>query len=97
MSILQNAAFVKEGAQSKDPQTWADLPLKEQEFWAKVFAGEKQPPLYTDTIAKNVFSADVHPDRLNFLLRGIAKDCQHRGVSHDTKQGGAGDDTPGKA
>ncbi len=74
MSILQNAAFAKEGAQNKDLRTWADLPLREQEFWAKVFAGEKQPPLYTDTIAKNVFSADVHPDRLNFLLRGIAKD-----------------------
>ena len=50
------------------------LPKEEQEFYQKVFSGEAVAPLYSDTIAKNIFNADIHPERLNFLLRSIARD-----------------------
>ena len=50
------------------------LPKEEQEFYRKVFSGEAVAPLYSDTIAKNIFNADAHPERLNFLLRSIARD-----------------------
>lgn len=39
-----------------------------------ILAGRAIPPLHSDVIAKRVFDADIHPDRLNFLLRAIAKD-----------------------
>ena len=50
------------------------LPLHEQQALQRIFDGIDLPPLYSDTIAKRVFNADVHPDRLNFLLRSIAQD-----------------------
>ncbi len=52
-----------------DPDCVAELMKLFQKMTGKVL-----PPLYSDVIAKAVFSADVHPDRLNFLMRGIAKD-----------------------
>ena len=39
-----------------------------------VINGEKLANLYRDTIAKRVFSPDLHPDRLDFLLKRIMKD-----------------------
>ena len=39
-----------------------------------ILSGKSLPPLYSDVIAKKIFNADIHPDRLNLLLRGIAKD-----------------------
>ncbi|MBR2288582.1 MAG: PD-(D/E)XK nuclease family transposase [Clostridia bacterium] len=40
-----------------------------------ILEGKIIPPLYLDIIAKRIFNPDVHPDRLNFLLRGITKDA----------------------
>ena len=51
-----------------------ELPLQNRQALQRIFDGTDLPPLYSDTIAKRVFSADVHPDRLNFLLQNIAKD-----------------------
>ena len=50
------------------------LPLNVQQDLRSIFTGETLPPLYSDIIAKTIFSADIHPNRLNFLLRSIAKD-----------------------
>ena len=50
------------------------LSLQDQRALERIFDGTDLPPLYSDTIAKRVFNADVHPDRLNFLLQKIAKD-----------------------
>ena len=51
-----------------------ELSLQDQLELQRIFAGIDLPPLYSDVIAKSVFGADVHPDRLNFLLRSIAGD-----------------------
>lgn len=53
---------------------FSDLPVEDQQALQKIFAGETLPPLYADIIAKTIYNADVHPDRLNFFLRSIAKD-----------------------
>lgn len=50
------------------------LPNKEQQYWQEVFRGEKIPPLSSDIIAKQVLSPDMHPERLNYYMRSIAKD-----------------------
>ena len=50
------------------------LSSHDQQVLQRIFDGTDLPPLYSDTIAKRVFSADVHPDRLNFLLQNIARD-----------------------
>ena len=52
----------------------AGLPLDVQKDLQNIFDGHTLPSLYSDIIAKTIFHADLHPDRLNFLLRGIAKD-----------------------
>lgn len=51
-----------------------ELPVSEQQMIRDIFAGKILPPLYSDAIAKKILNADVHPDRLNFLMRSIAKD-----------------------
>ena len=50
------------------------LPEDVQQNLRDIFDGKILPPLYSDVIAKNIFNADVHPERLNYLLRSIAKD-----------------------
>ena len=50
------------------------LPLQNRQALQRIFDGTDLPPLYSDIIAKSIFNADVHPDRLNFLLRNIAVD-----------------------
>ena len=50
------------------------LSSQDQQTLLRYFDGTRLPPLYSDTIAKRVFNADVHPDRLNFLLQNIAGD-----------------------
>ena len=50
------------------------LPSDERRRFEDTFAGKLIPPLYYDVIAKRIFHPDVHPNRLNFLLRSIAKD-----------------------
>ncbi len=50
------------------------LPEDIQKNLQDIFEGKILPPLYSDVIAKKIFNADVHPERLNFLLRSIAKD-----------------------
>ena len=54
--------------------TFEQLPLQNKQALLRIFDGTDLPPLYSDIIAKSVFNADVHPDRLNFLLRNIAVD-----------------------
>ena len=51
-----------------------ELPISEQQMIRDIFAGKILPPLYSDAIAKKILNADVHPDRLNFLMRSISKD-----------------------
>ena len=50
------------------------LPENDRQDLMDIFSGKKLPPLYSDVIAKNILNADVHPERLNFLMRGISKD-----------------------
>ena len=50
------------------------LPAVERRRFEDTFAGKLVPALYYDVIAKKIFSPDIHPDRLNFLLRSIARD-----------------------
>lgn len=50
------------------------LPWKEQQNIRDIIAGNILPPLYADAIAKRIFNPDVHPDRLNFLMRSISGD-----------------------
>ena len=49
-----------------------ELPLQSRQALQRIFDGTDLPPLYSDTIAKQVFSADVHPDRLQKWLAMIA-------------------------
>ena len=49
-----------------------ELPLQSRQALQRIFDGTDLPPLYSDTIAKQVFSADVHPDRLQKWLPMIA-------------------------
>lgn len=51
-----------------------ELPVNEQNILKAIFEGKILAPLYSDAIAKNVLNPDVHPDRLNYLMRNIAKD-----------------------
>lgn len=51
-----------------------ELPAEDQQNIRDIIAGKIIPPLYADTIAKRLFNPDVHADRLNFLMRSIAKD-----------------------
>ena len=51
-----------------------ELPISDQQMIRDIIAGKILPPLYADAIAKKILNADVHPDRLNFLMRSIAKD-----------------------
>ena len=50
------------------------LPLNEQKNIRAIIDGNAIPPLYMDPIAKKLLNPDVHPDRLNFLMRSISKD-----------------------
>ena len=50
------------------------LPLNDQKNIRDIIEGKIIPPFYTDIIAKRLFNPDVHPDRLNFLMRSISKD-----------------------
>ena len=51
---------------------FAELPLQSRQALQRIFDGTDLPPLYSDTIAKQVFNADVHPDRLQKWLAMIA-------------------------
>ena len=51
-----------------------NLPAEAQNQLKQVFSGERLPELYSDIIAKSVFNPDAHPERLNFLLSGLAVD-----------------------
>lgn len=51
-----------------------ELPENEQKSMQDIIEGKVIPPLYADAIAKRLFDPDVHSDRLNFLMRNIAKD-----------------------
>ncbi len=53
---------------------FADLPETDQREIQEILAGTLLPPLYSDVIAKNILNADVHPERLNFLMRAISQD-----------------------
>ena len=57
-----------------ETRTLTGLPLEDQREIQEIFAGTLLPPLYSDVIAKRILSADVHPERLNFLMRAIAQD-----------------------
>ena len=50
------------------------LPAKDRQEILDIQSGLILPPLHSDVIAKHIFNADVHPDRLNFLMRSISKD-----------------------
>ena len=50
------------------------LPLSDQQYMRDIFSGKILVPLYSDAVAKRILNADVHPERLNFLLQNIAKD-----------------------
>ena len=50
------------------------LPAKDRQEILDIQSGLILPPLHSDVIAKHIFNADVHPDRLNFLMRAISKD-----------------------
>ena len=61
-------------ADEKKRVDMSSLPEDVQQNFRDIFDGKLLPPLYSDVIAKSIFNADVHPERLNFLLRSIAKD-----------------------
>lgn len=50
------------------------LSPEEQKILLDIISGRILPPLYSDVVAKKIFNADAHPERLNFLLREISKD-----------------------
>ena len=64
----------RKGHSMAKSHTIDQLPLQNRQALQRIFDGTDLPPLYSDIIAKSVFNADVHPDRLNFLLRNIAVD-----------------------
>ena len=58
----------------KHKRSLEDLSLKDRKQIIDIREGKALPPLYSDIIAKRLFSPDTYPDRLNFLMREIAKD-----------------------
>ena len=60
--------------QKNEVRTLESLSPEDQKNLRAIFSGELLPPLYSDIIAKTIFNPDVHPDRLNFLMRAISKD-----------------------
>ena len=48
------------------------LPEKDRQELLDIQSGRILPSLFLDVIAKRIFNADVHPDRLNDLLREIS-------------------------
>ena len=67
---------MKEGiyVQKNEVRTLESLSPEDQKNLRAIFSGDLLPPLYSDIIAKTIFNPDVHPDRLNFLMRAISKD-----------------------
>ena len=51
-----------------------DLPEALRREYEDVIAGTRLPALSSDIIAKKVFDPDEHPERLEYLLRKLAKD-----------------------
>ena len=44
------------------------------EYVNQIKRGEALPPLYSDVISKRIFSPELHPERLEFLLKAILRD-----------------------
>ena len=50
------------------------LPKEEQQSYQRIIAGEELPSLSSDIIAKKIFSAEEHKERVEYLLRSITGD-----------------------
>ena len=50
------------------------LPTDEQSDYNSIIKGEKNPSLMSDVIAKKIFDADEHPERLEYLFRETVGD-----------------------
>ena len=50
------------------------LPEIRKEKLAQIFSGENLPSLCYDVVAKHVFSPDLHPERMDFILRHTMKE-----------------------
>jgi len=50
------------------------LSLKERQDFFEICCGRRYPSLMSDIIAKTCFDPDVHPERLEFLLRRVVAD-----------------------
>ena len=66
------------------------LPPEEQQEYFDICAGLRYPSLMSDIIAKNCFDPDVHPDRLEFLLRHVTGDMTIKVEGSFKNEGGAG-------
>ncbi len=52
----------------------SNLSDNENKNFLKILKGERLPELYSDVVSKHVFSPDLYPERLNYLLSHIMKD-----------------------
>ena len=50
------------------------LPQEERDSYHRIIRGEELPSLSSDIIAKKIFSADEHKERVEFLLREVTED-----------------------
>ena len=51
------------------------LPESRKQELSSIFRGEKLPSLCYDVVAKHIFSPDVHPERMDFILQHTMADC----------------------
>ena len=62
------------------------LPAEKKEKLEAIIRGERLADLYYDAIAKRIFSPDIHPERLDFILQRIMKDkdvCTDKSASNE--------------
>ena len=52
----------------------APLPEERKKKLSSIFSGESLPSICYDVIAKHVFSPDLHPERMDFILQHTMKD-----------------------
>lgn len=71
-------ALIKDTAEEDRPQLenilLNHLPEQEREDYQQIVAGKRLPTFMSDVMAKRLFDADGHKDRLEYLLREVSGD-----------------------
>lgn len=78
---------IAERAKEYENQLLEMLEEQDRKEIAEVLTGSKLPSLLSDTIAKRIFSADSHRERLAYLLKNVVQDDSIEVESSYTNEG----------